>query len=172
MTNAAELREELATEGVRLRSSSDTEVIAGLLAHDEAPLDEAVANVMARLEGAYTIVAIAEGTLVAFRDPHGFRPLALGRLGGDWVVASETCSLDLVGAEVEREVRPGELVVVDAEGCRSTQAAPRRTAATSASSSSSTSRDRTRASRASRFTPPASAWASGSRRSRPSTPTS
>ena len=79
---------------------------------------------MARLEGAYTVVAIAEGTLVAFRDPHGFRPLALGRLGGDWVVASETCSLDLVGAEAEREIRPGELVVVDAEGCRSTQAAP------------------------------------------------
>ena len=124
VTNAAELREELAAEGVRLRSSSDTEVIAGLLAHDEAPLEEAVANVMARLEGAYTVVAIAEGTLVAFRDPHGFRPLALGRLGDDWVVASETCSLDLVGAEVEREVRPGELVVVDAEGCRSTQAAP------------------------------------------------
>jgi amidophosphoribosyltransferase len=122
--NAAELREGLAAEGVRLRSSSDTEVIAGLLAHDEAPLEEAVANVMARLEGAYTVVAIAEGTMVAFRDPHGFRPLALGRLGGDWVVASETCSLDLVGAEVEREVRPGELVVVDAEGCRSTQAAP------------------------------------------------
>jgi len=123
LTNAAELRDELAAEGVRLRSSSDTEVIAGLLAHDEAPIEEAVANAMARLEGAYTVVAIVAGTLVAFRDPHGFRPLALGRLDGDWVVASETCSLDLVGAEVEREVRPGELVVVDADGCRVTQAA-------------------------------------------------
>ena len=123
LTNAAELRDELAAEGVRLRSSSDTEVIAGLLAHDEAPIEEAVANAMARLEGAYTVVAIVAGTLVAFRDRHGFRPLALGRLDGDWVVASETCSLDLVGAEVEREVRPGELVVVDADGCRVTQAA-------------------------------------------------
>jgi amidophosphoribosyltransferase len=122
LTNAAELRDELAAEGVRLRSSSDTEVIAGLLAHDEAPLDEAVANAMARLEGAYTVVAIVDGRLVAFRDPHGFRPLALGRLDADWVVASETCSLDLVGAEVEREVRPGELVVVDADGCRVSQA--------------------------------------------------
>jgi amidophosphoribosyltransferase len=124
LTNAAELRDELAAEGVRLRSTSDTEVIAGLLAHDESPLEDAVANVMGRLEGAYTVVAIAEATLVAFRDPHGFRPLALGRLDGDWVVASETCSLDLVGAEVDREIRPGELVVVDADGCRVTEARP------------------------------------------------
>jgi amidophosphoribosyltransferase len=123
LTNAEKLRDELAAKGVRLRSSSDSEVIAGLLAHDEAPIEDAVATVMTRLEGAYTVVAIVEGTLVAFRDPHGFRPLALGRLDGDWVVASETCSLDLVGAEFEREVRPGELVVVDAEGCRVSQAA-------------------------------------------------
>jgi amidophosphoribosyltransferase len=123
LTNAAELRDELAAEGVRLRSSSDSEVIAGLLAHDEAPLEEAVAKAMTRLEGAYTVVAIVEGKLVAFRDPHGFRPLALGRLDGDWVVASETCSLDLVGAATEREVRPGELVVVDEGGCRVTEAA-------------------------------------------------
>jgi amidophosphoribosyltransferase len=123
LINAAALREELAAVGVRLRSSSDTEVIAGLLAHDEAPIEDAVANAMARLEGAYTVVAIVEGTLVAFRDPHGFRPLALGRLDGDWVVASETCSLDLVGAEFEREVRPGELVVIDADGCRISEAA-------------------------------------------------
>ncbi len=124
LINAAALREELAAEGVRLRSSSDTEVIAGLIAHDAAPLEEAIGNAMRRLEGAYTVVAIVEGRLVAFRDPHGFRPLALGRLDGDWVVASETCSLDLVGAEHEREVRPGELVVVDGEGCRVTQAVP------------------------------------------------
>jgi amidophosphoribosyltransferase len=123
LTNAAELREELAAEGVRLRSTSDTEVIAALIAHDEAPIEQAVQNAMARLDGAYTVVAIVEGTLVAFRDPHGFRPLALGRLDGDWVVASETCSLDLVGAELDREVGPGELVVVDEEGCRVTQAA-------------------------------------------------
>ena len=124
LTNAAALREELSAEGVRLRSSSDSEVIAGLLAHDAAPLEEAVANAMPRLEGAYTVVAIAEGRLAAFRDPHGFRPLSLGRLDGDWVVASETCSLDLVGAELEREVRPGELVIVDEDGCDVTQAVP------------------------------------------------
>jgi amidophosphoribosyltransferase len=122
LINAEALREQLTAEGVRLRSSSDSELIAALIAHDQAPLEEAVANAMARLEGAYTVVAIVEGKLVAFRDPHGFRPLSLGRLDGDWVVASETCSLDLVGAEREREVRPGELVVVDEEGCRVTEA--------------------------------------------------
>jgi amidophosphoribosyltransferase len=124
LTNAAALREQLAGEGVRMRSSSDSEVIAALIAHDEAPIEEAVANAMARLEGAFTVVAIVEGKLVAFRDSHGFRPLSLGQLDGDWVVASETCSLDLVGAELEREVRPGELVVVDDEGCRVTEARP------------------------------------------------
>jgi amidophosphoribosyltransferase len=124
LTNAEALRDELAAEGVRLRSSSDSEVIAALLANDAAPVEQAVATAMGRLEGAYTVVAIVEGRLVAFRDPHGFRPLALGRLDGDWVVASETCSLDLVGAELDREVRPGEVVVVDDDGCRVTEAAP------------------------------------------------
>jgi amidophosphoribosyltransferase len=85
---------------------------------------------MARLEGAYSIVAIADGTLVAFRDPLGIRPLTLGQIGDDWVVASETCALDLVGADVVRDVLPGEVVWVDKDGCHSAQAVPRgRTAA-------------------------------------------
>ncbi|HWH04892.1 MAG TPA: amidophosphoribosyltransferase, partial [Gaiellaceae bacterium] len=124
LTNSGELRELLAGRGVALGATSDTEVIAALLAHDEAPLEEAVAATMARLEGAYSVVALAEGKLVAFRDPHGIRPLALGRIGTDWVVASETCALDLVGAQYVRDVRPGELVVVDEEGLRSVQALP------------------------------------------------
>jgi amidophosphoribosyltransferase len=119
------LREELLADGVRLASSSDTEVIAALLARDPAPLPEAVAATMKRLEGAYTVVAIADGTLIAFRDPLGVRPLTLGRIGDDWVVASETCALDLVGAEVVRDVLPGEVVWVDADGCHNAQAVPR-----------------------------------------------
>jgi amidophosphoribosyltransferase len=113
LTNATELREELEAGGHRLATTADTEVIAALIANDPAPLDEAVANTMRRLDGAFSVVALSEGKLIAFRDPRGMRPLSLGRLGGDWVVASETCALDLVGADVEREVRPGELVVVD-----------------------------------------------------------
>jgi amidophosphoribosyltransferase len=117
LVNAAELREELAADGVPLRTTSDTEVIAALISNDPAPLEEAVANAIPRLDGAFSVTALAEGKLVAFRDPHGFRPLVLGRLEGDWVVASETCSLDLVGAEFEREIARGELIVVDDDGC-------------------------------------------------------
>jgi len=122
LTNAEELHAELAREGVRLTSSSDTELIAALIAHDPAPLAEAVANTMARLDGAYSVTALSEGTLLAFRDPHGFRPLCLGRLEADWVVASETCALDLLGAEFEREIERGELVVVDEDGLHSERA--------------------------------------------------
>src|SRR5437762_11352972 len=124
LVNAAELREQLGADGVKLATTSDTEVIAALIANDPAPLQEAVANAIAKLEGAFSVTAVAEGKLVAFRDAHGFRPLVLGRLGGDWVLASETCALDLVGAELEREVHPGELVVIDDEGCHAEQAVP------------------------------------------------
>jgi len=124
LTNAADLREELVEQGVKLGSSSDTEVIAALIANDEAPLEKAVANTMGKLQGAFTITAISEGKLLGFRDPHGFRPLSLGRLGNDAVLASETCALDLVGAAVEREVAPGELVIVDENGVHATQAVP------------------------------------------------
>jgi amidophosphoribosyltransferase len=124
LVNAAELREELSADGVTLRTTSDTEVIAALIANDEAPLAEAVAHAMARLEGAFSVTAVAEGKLVGFRDSRGFRPLVLGRLDGDWVLASETCALDLVGAELEREIERGELVIVDDEGCHAEQAVP------------------------------------------------
>ena len=122
LVNAGELRDELSAEGVKLRSSSDTELIAALIANDPAPLADAVARAMGRLEGAYSVTALAEGKLLAFRDPHGFRPLVLGRLSDGWVTASETCALDLVGAEFERELGRGELVVVDEGGLESTQA--------------------------------------------------
>ncbi|HEY2939810.1 MAG TPA: amidophosphoribosyltransferase [Gaiellaceae bacterium] len=122
LVNAAELREELVAEGIPLGTTSDTEVIAALIAHDPAPLDQAVANAASRLEGAFSVVALSEGKLIAFRDRHGFRPLCLGRADGDWIVASETCALDLVGAELEREISPGELVVIDDEGVHASRA--------------------------------------------------
>ncbi|TML11642.1 MAG: amidophosphoribosyltransferase [Actinobacteria bacterium] len=125
LVNASELREELLAGGMRAASTSDSELIAALIASDPAPLEDAVAGAMARLEGAYSITALSEGTLVAFRDTHGFRPLCLGRLGSDWVVASETCALDLLGADFEREVEPGELILIDQEGVRTRQAVPR-----------------------------------------------
>jgi len=124
LTNAEELREELAENGATIRSTSDTEVIAALIGNDDAPLAEAVTTAIEKLRGAFTVTAISEGKLVAFRDPHGFRPLCLGRLGDDPVVASESCALDLVGAQFEREIEPGELVVIDDEGVHTTQAVP------------------------------------------------
>jgi amidophosphoribosyltransferase len=116
------LRDELVADGIRLASTSDTEVIAALLARHPAPFPEAVAATMTRLEGAYSVVALSGSTLVAFRDPRGIRPLTLGRIGDDWVVASESCALDLIGAEVERDVRPGEVVWVDEDGLHSIDA--------------------------------------------------
>jgi len=122
LVNLTALRDELRADGVTLRSSSDSEVIAALIANDEAPLEQAVANAMQRLDGAYSIVALSEGRLVAFRDAHGFRPLVLGRIHDDWVVASETCALDLVGAEFVREVERGEAVFIDGDGLTAIQA--------------------------------------------------
>ena len=137
LVNESALREELRAAGITLRATSDSEVIAALIANDESTLDDAVAHAMQRLEGAYSTVALSEGTLIAFRDPHGFRPLVLGHIReaasvggkaadggpvGDYVVASETCALDLVGAEFVREVERGEAVLIDGDGLRSIQA--------------------------------------------------
>jgi amidophosphoribosyltransferase len=119
LVNATALR---AAARKTLASSSDSEVIAALIADHEGTLEEAVAATMARLEGAATVVGLADGKLFAFRDAHGFRPLALGRLGDDPVVASESCALDLVGATFERDVRAGELIVVGDDGLHSIQA--------------------------------------------------
>src|ERR687883_2096865 len=119
LVNAHELREELTTSGATLRATSDSEVIAALIANHDGLLDDAVAHTMQRLDGAYSVVALTQGTLVAFRDPHGFRPLVLGRIHDDYVVASETCALDLVGAEFVREVERGEAVLIDEDGLRS-----------------------------------------------------
>jgi amidophosphoribosyltransferase len=122
LVNLHAARDELGAAGVTLRTTSDSEVIAAMIANDDAPLDDAVAHAMQRLEGAYSAVALTQGTLIAFRDPYGFRPLVLGKIHDDWVVASETCALDLVGAEFVREVGRGEAVLIDENGLRAVQA--------------------------------------------------
>ncbi|MFL5929539.1 MAG: amidophosphoribosyltransferase [Gaiellaceae bacterium] len=119
LVNLAQLRE---TVGKPLASTSDSEVIAALIADDARPLADAVAATMGRLEGAATVVGLADGKLFAFRDAFGFRPLVLGKLGADPVVASESCALDLVGAKFDREIRPGELVVATDHGIEAVQA--------------------------------------------------
>ncbi len=124
LVNTTALRDELDAMGVKLKTTSDTEVIAAFLAHDERPLEEAVAATMQKLEGAYATVVLSEGKLLGFRDPQGIRPLVVGRLDDDLVIASETCALDLLGAEFEREVGQGELVVCDENGLRGIQVVP------------------------------------------------
>ncbi|MGB2875208.1 MAG: amidophosphoribosyltransferase [Gaiellaceae bacterium] len=123
LVNAADLRAGLGESGVTLATTSDTEVIGALIANDPEPLEDAIANAMARLDGAFSVVALSEGKLIGFRDKHGFRPLCLGRGGdGEWILASETCALDLVGVELEREIAPGELVVIGEDGVAARQA--------------------------------------------------
>ena len=123
LTNTTTLRDELRGNRVRLQSTSDTEVIAALIArHASGDLEQAVADTMARIEGAFAAVVLTENAVAGFRDPDGIRPLVVGRLGDAVVLASETCALDIIGAELERELAPGELVVVDADGMRFRQA--------------------------------------------------
>ncbi len=126
LTNTGELREQLRAEEVGLRSSSDTEAIAALIAqHPSSELDDAIADTMGRIQGAFAAVVLTERALAGFRDPDGIRPLVVGRLDDAWLLASESCAFDLVGGRVERELEPGELVVIDESGPRYRQAVSR-----------------------------------------------
>ena len=121
IVNAGELRVALEDEGAIFQSTMDSEVIVHRIARSTAPSPEArVAEALRDVEGAYCLLVVIGDTLVAARDPRGWRPFAMGRLGDATVFASETCALDLVGAEFVREVAPGEVVAVDAGGERST----------------------------------------------------
>jgi amidophosphoribosyltransferase len=120
LVNAEALREELEKDGAVFQSSSDTEVILHLLARSEgATLAEQLARALTRVRGAYTLLLLTPDSMIGVRDPSGFRPLTLGRLGEAWVLASETCALDLMEAKVERDVEPGEILVVDGRGLTS-----------------------------------------------------
>jgi amidophosphoribosyltransferase len=128
LINAELLRDALEGDGAEFDSTTDTEVIAEMLA--SAPGDswlERSANVMKAINGAYCLVALTTDSLIAMRDPFGIRPLCIGRMNGSgWVVASETCALDHLGAEFVREVEPGEAVVIDEDGLHSIQAVDKR----------------------------------------------
>jgi amidophosphoribosyltransferase len=123
LVNAAELRERLEAEGSIFQTTSDTEVIVHLIARSrERTLPERTADALRQVRGAYSLVFLSQSQLIAVRDPMGFRPMALGRLNGAWVISSETCAFELIGAEFERDVQPGEMIVIDKDGCRSINA--------------------------------------------------
>jgi amidophosphoribosyltransferase len=129
LTGAVELHAELQERGVQFRGTSDSEIIAALLSTHEADrIEDAVADVMPRLEGAFSTVVMTKDSVVAFRDPAGLRPLALGMVGEDYCVASESCAFDIIAADLLREVQPGEMVSLGARGIETRQVvdSPRR----------------------------------------------
>ncbi|HLH15397.1 MAG TPA: class II glutamine amidotransferase, partial [Solirubrobacteraceae bacterium] len=132
LINALELHRELADAGVGFSSTSDSEIIAALIAtHPAEEVEDAIAEVLPRLRGAFSIVTMTRDRVVAFRDPHGLRPLSIGALpplpGEDgestervrYCVASETCAFDIIGARHVRDVEPGEVVTLDEHGLHS-----------------------------------------------------
>ena len=119
LTNAGALASELIENGAVFQTSTDSEIIAFVIAKEYAAgstIDEAVTRAMNRLQGAYSLLIMLEDKLIALRDPWGFRPLCIGELDGSTVVASESCALDTVGAAFVRDVKPGEIVVIDENG--------------------------------------------------------
>jgi amidophosphoribosyltransferase len=127
LTNTAELRDELVARGVHLDSTSDTEVICALIAEHPGSLRDATVETMSRIRGAFAAVMLSPDAVIGFRDPDGIRPLVLGDLDGHPVLASETPALDIIGAKAVRELEPGELAILDANGVTVEQAvAPRR----------------------------------------------
>lgn len=122
LTNAYELHQLLAQRGCIFQTTIDTEVIAYMIARErvDAPsIEEAVRRTLPKIRGSYSMIVMSPQKLIAVRDPHGFRPLCIGKLGGSWVFASETCALDACGAEFVRDVEPGEIVVAGPGGLRS-----------------------------------------------------
>ena len=128
LINAEGLRDELEDGGVPFIGSTDTEVVARMLA--SAPGEnwlERCASTMKVITGAYCLIALTPDSLIAMRDPYGIRPLCIGRMNGhSWIIASETCALDHLGAEFVREVQPGEAIVVDRDGLHAVQAVEKR----------------------------------------------
>ncbi len=125
LTNAGEWRRRLEHRGSIFQTTSDTEVIVHMVARSAARnLSAALGDALNQVEGAYSLLLLTREELYAIRDPRGFRPLALGRLGGAWMVASETCAFDLLGAEYVRDVEPGEMVRISRSGVESIRFAP------------------------------------------------
>ncbi|MEO8429747.1 MAG: amidophosphoribosyltransferase, partial [Verrucomicrobiota bacterium] len=125
LTNAARLRDELEDRGAMFQTTVDSEIILHLLAQPTLGGSENnLIQTVHRIEGAYSLVIMTEQELIGVRDPHGFRPLSIGKVGDAWVLASETCAFDLIHAEFLRDVEPGEIVIINKDGLRSVRAFP------------------------------------------------
>lgn len=121
LVNARELRTEYENKGMIFHTTNDTEVISYAITEarlTSGSIEDAVEQMMYKIKGAYSLVIMSPKKLIAARDPDGFRPLSLGKLDDSWVVASETCAFDSIGAKFVRDIRPGEIVVIDENGLR------------------------------------------------------
>jgi amidophosphoribosyltransferase len=125
LTNARAIRDELESFGSIFQSTMDSEVFAHLFARTRGTLPERLSDTLSRVRGAFSLAMMVDDVLIAARDPYGFRPLSLGRLDSAWVVASETCAFDLIGATFERDVEPGELLIIRRGRLRSLQPLPK-----------------------------------------------
>lgn len=120
LTNAMQVRQRLVNEGALFQSTMDTEVIIHLIARSRrGSLIDRLVEAMSQVEGAYALVCLSKDMIIGLRDPHGVRPLVLGRIGDAHILASETCALDIIGADFVRDIKPGELVVIDDSGVHS-----------------------------------------------------
>jgi amidophosphoribosyltransferase len=120
LVNAGEVRDELVRQGAIFQTSSDTEVVVHLFARSKDEGSErAIIDAISQVRGAFSFVMMTKDRVMGVRDPHGFRPLAIGRLRDAWVLCSETCALDLIGAQYVRDVEPGEFVVLSRAGIKS-----------------------------------------------------
>ena len=120
IVNAGEMRETLVGQGAIFQTNSDTEVVVHLFARSrEDGTEGALIEAISQIRGAFSFVMMTKDRVIGVRDPHGFRPLVLGKLDDAWVLASETCALDLIGATYERDVEPGEVVIASAKGLKS-----------------------------------------------------
>jgi amidophosphoribosyltransferase len=125
LTNAHTLRRDLEKRGAIFQSTMDSEIFIHLIAHAlENGLESALIQALSQVQGAYSMVLLTQDQLIGIRDPFGFRPLCLGRLNGAYVLASETCALDLVEAQYVRDIEPGEMVFINAQGLRSLKPFP------------------------------------------------
>lgn len=116
LTNAGQLRANLAKEGAIFNTTIDSEVVLNLIAYSaRKTIEERVAEAVKQIKGAYGLLIMTDNKIIAVRDPYGFRPLVLGKMENGWCVSSESCAFDLVGAELVRDIKPGEMIIIDSD---------------------------------------------------------
>jgi len=119
LTNTIALRKKLTSKGAIFSSQSDTEIILHLISHSKGDIITRLKNSLKQIKGAYSLVILTKGSIIGVRDPYGFRPLSIGKMKNTFILSSETCSFELIGAKLLRDVKPGEIVIINDKGITS-----------------------------------------------------